>query len=198
MALEDFALITLEDAKAYIGVEDDDRDEQIEGLIDAASEWIIDTAQQEFAPAGAAGETRRIEYRGGGVISVAPYSLRAVTAVVIDPTDQQVVPEAWQLRSAPKGRRGGVYNRIALSARYAATGHVAGVTTVDVTGTWGWAEPPKSIERACRRLVEMWFNAEIAFASDGYDGEPVRVPMGVPLDVKDLVESYRQTRIGAV
>lgn len=196
MALEDFALISRADAKAYIGIEDDDRDEQIDDLINAASEWIIDTAEQEFAPSIDA-ETRRIEYRGGGVISVAPYTLRAVTAVVIDPADQAIEPTSWRLRHAPKGRRAGVYGAIVLSGPYAASGGVSGVGYVDVTGNWGHASVPSAIKRACRRLVEMWFRSEIAFASDGYEGEENRVPMGVPLDVRDLVESYRQTRIGA-
>lgn len=197
MALEDYALISRENAKAYIGVTDDDRDDQIDDLINAASEWIIETAEQEFAPS-IDDETRRIEYRGDGVISVAPYSLRAVSAVVIDPDDLATVPESWQLRYAPKGKRSGVYDRIMLPSRYAASGAVQGVGYVDVTGNWGWASVPTPIARTCRRLVEMWFNAEIAFASDGYEGEPVRVPMGVPLDVQDLVGSYRRTRIGAV
>lgn len=196
MTLEDFALISRDDAKAYIGIEDDDRDDAIDDLINAASRWIIDTAEQEFAPS-IDDETRRIEYRGDGLISVVPYSLRSVSEVSIDPDDSATAPSAYRLRSAPKGRRAGVHSAIVLSGRYAAAGGVAGVGFVDVTGDWGWAAVPADIARACRRLVEMWFTAEIAFASDGYEGDQVRVPMGVPLDVRDLVESYRQTRIGA-
>lgn len=194
--LDDFALISRADAKAYIGISDDDRDDAIDDLINQASEWIISTAEQEFAPS-IDGETRRIEYRGDGVISVAPYSLRAIDAVVIDPAGAADAQTTYQLRAAPKGRRAGVHNRILLAGRYAAAGAVQGVGYVDVTGDWGWPAVPREIERCCKRLVEMWFNAEIAFASDGYDGEPIRVPMGVPLDVQDLVQSYKLTRAGA-
>lgn len=196
MALDEFALISRDGAKGYIGIDDTDRDDRIDELINAASEWIIGAAEQEFAPSIDA-ETRRIEYRGDGVISVAPYSLRAVTAIVLDPADTAEPLDRWQLRSAPKGRRAGVYNRILLASRYGAPGAVAGIGYVDVTGNWGWPAVPREIERACYRLVELWFNSEIAFASDGYDGEPLRVPMGVPLDVQDLVASYKLTRVGA-
>jgi hypothetical protein len=194
--LDDFALISRADAKAYIGIEDTDRDDAIDDLINQASEWIIGAAEQEFAPS-IDDETRRLEYRGDGVISAAPYSLRAVTAVVLDPADAAEAHTTYQLRSAPKGRRAGVYNRIVLAGRYAPLGGVQGVGYVDVTGDWGWPSVPREIERCCTRLVEMWFNAELAFASDGYDGEPIRVPMGVPLDVQDLVHSYKLTRAGA-
>lgn len=199
MALDANALISRNAAKAYLGVTDTDRDDAIDDLINQASEWIISTAEQEFAPALNAA-TRRVEYAGGGVIRVNPFTLRSITAMSFDPAgtpQAYTLSDGYRLRGGKGSRRYQVFDRIVLASAWPAYGAVGGIGSVDITGNWGWPLVPRDIERCTKRLVEMWFRSEIAFSSEEYGDVPA-LPMGIPLDIRDTVESYRPTHVGAV
>ncbi len=160
MALTTRALTTMEAAEVFLArtgtqgaaIQEADDDTYLELLVNAYSDAIRDYCEREFKPQVAA-ETRRFRYNGSGLLSLAPYDLRTVTAITMNadlPTASQTVlsagsatTEADYRLEPPQKTLLGTYLALTLPLnRYTNS-------EVSVAGAWGAATIPASIELAC-------------------------------------------------
>jgi hypothetical protein len=92
------ALVTLDEAREYVfgSIADDTNDRKLMRRVNAASRIVQMYTRREMLPR-TAGATRTFAYPGFGMLSLAPYDLRVVTAVVVF-TDY---PTTYQLTLNP-------------------------------------------------------------------------------------------------
>lgn len=196
MPLESYALDTLENVKAYLGVDDADRDDKITDLINEVSRKILRETQCEFKPL-LAGATRTVEYAcGSNAIELTPYQAQTVTAITINPgTDESVLAAGdWQLR--PITNPDGVYSAIVLKSYYA--GGYFHKVPVTVTGTWGWPEVPADVLGWHKEMVEDRFLANVAYYADADGQIAPPAPVTVPFRIREEMQDYRPTYVGTV
>lgn len=177
-------------------------EDRIASIITVASEAIMQFCQQEFAPVTASA-ARQFEYRGGGVLSLAPYSLRSVTSVEIDTdTDSPTTLEATQYRLAPLPARNGVYttlHMIGVGVQPALVEQSPSLRVVTVTGAWGYAAVPGPVREACNmtvgyilRTMSQHQGDEFDSGSAGWGGSAVLLPG----NAKRLLAPYRRYATG--
>lgn len=204
MALPAYALVTLDQAKARLGVTDDDRDSTLESLIGEVSRTVMQATGREYAPATAATRTVSVQ-DGSSVIDLYPYEARSVTAITLNAgaTDEYAVPAGdWQL--APVTSPDGVYDRIVLASGLSVASKF-GEVPVSVVGTWGWASVPADVQGWVLELVEDRWKQDVAFYADA-DGFIADSPAGggnnspvtIPFRIRDQMESVKRVRIGSV
>ena len=189
MALASYAFFTLAELKSYIGVvaTDDDRDATLEAIGNAACRFILDRSERELAPAGSAGEDRRIGYKGGRTLRLAPWDIRSIESIVVDPDGDSptTLVAGTDYIGEPVEQTQGVFDRITLAREL----HVGplGVTVVEVTGEWGFPAVPADARTAALRLADAVWEADVApGATDRDFGEAILA--AVPNDVLDTCD----------
>jgi hypothetical protein len=190
------ALCSLEDVRDLLQTNDDntDQDDVITDLIARASDAILFEFAREFAPAGDPGETRRFQMDlSAGLLDLAPYDARAVTAVVLDPDDDAVELETTDWRLGPLPSRHGVYRYLRLT-----TSQGGGIVEVDVTGTWGFATVPRQVRQAAALTVVTWMRKDVAAFSSTYNLDESRVerPEAIPSAACALLRPFRLVTVG--
>lgn len=177
-------------------------EDRIESIITVASEAIMQFCQQEFAPVTASA-ARQFEYRGGGVLSLAPYSLRSVTSVAIDTdTDGPTTLAATQYRLAPIPARNGVYttlHMIGIGVQPALAESSPRLRVVTVTGAWGYATIPGPVREACNMAVGYILRTMSQHQGDEFDGGSAGwggSAVLLPGNAKRLLAPYRRYPIG--
>lgn len=162
-------LTTLAEVKTHLEISNSDtaRDTMIVALIPAASRAIMGRCQRELAPRTASA-TRRFQVTSR-VVDLAPYDLRTVSSVTLDPAGAATVLVA-DVDYALAGYRAytGTYLLLSLarglawqSTHYDSFGH----SVVDVAGAWGaWDtdDVPEDIRRACAVTVGSWVDRAVA------------------------------------
>jgi hypothetical protein len=206
------ALISLADAKAYCKLTTNAIDDQVTGLINAASEEVHELAQREIVAANA-------EWSGAGRDPSAP-------------ADLEILPElrTWDLSGFDWRRRDlwiedlqeivsvsldGVtvsganytlrrdgrdswrpFERIRFGPN---VGLVSLPGLVAVTGRWGFPEIPEALKQSTREIVREKYLRDFARKSDTAELEDgtlvVRIPRSIPRDAFDRIVRFRRRQL---
>lgn len=170
-------LCTTAQVKADLEITVSTWDTLIASLISSASVAIMRRSSREFAPQTSA-STRDVRATGR-VVDLAPYEVRTVTSVVLDPASANttLTTSQYQLVAAPNTSTTSVLLRIGESVAlpYALTEF--GGFTVRIVGDWGaWstATVPDDVRRACIVTVGSWMDRAVAeYGVDTGDGRGV-------------------------
>lgn len=164
------------------------QDSLLRRMITQASVMLPRELGREFVAIDDA--TRVFSYHGSGWINVAPYDLRAVTAISYDAdgtTPVELTSTGWRLR----GQTGDdTYRDVRLVDYVNDRATAADSQTVEITGDWGFAEVPDDVERGVEITVKTWLREGAAFTSDGDLIRFERVGR-IPQDVLDGLSHYR-------
>ena len=140
--------------------------------------------------------TRSFTYRGGGVVSLGPYEVRAVTGVSYDAQGDSPTTLSsgdWFLR--PVESQDGVYSSLYLPdyIRDNTMGGAFPDRVVSVTGTWGWASVPADVEHACIVTVATWLRRDVQAFSSTFSIDEGRLerPEAIPASVARTHDYYR-------
>lgn len=183
---------------------DTTRDNLIQSLISDLSRAIIREYDREFAPAATA--TRRFQVPAGSLmLDLAPYDLRTVTTLTINPEATGTVltsPSDYML--APVTTQQGTYQAIRFASRLTSL-HVSqtaqdyGYTLVDIAGAWGFASVPEDVKRACVIAVQSALRRDLTeLAIAGIDEPQAIAPEGpathsIPAASRRLLAPFRRT-----
>jgi hypothetical protein len=190
------ALCTLEDVRSLMQMRDTDteQDDIIEVLIAWASDEILRYTERELAPAGSTPQTRRFEIDlDTRLLNLTPYDAQSVSAVVLDPDDDDDELEATDWRLGPLPARDGVYRTLRLL-----TAQGTGRVEVDITGVWGFPAVPDPVRKAAAITVVTWLRRDVSAFSTTFNLDEGRVerPEGLPSAVRATLCSYRIETIG--
>lgn len=183
------AYATADEFRAYVKRPDSvGGDEQIEAMLEVASEWIDDYCGRSFATPGAAA-ARVFEAGSSGELSIDDVAEEAgllvetgsdrsnwttVTSVMLTPGDAAQRHRPWT------GLR-----------------PLAGASLeqwVRVTAVWGWpGGVPARVRQACL-LQANWFlkRKDSPYGIEGFDGAPMRVSSAGDPDVRRLLARLRR------
>jgi hypothetical protein len=185
-------------ANARLWLRDSQADQaRLELMINSVSLLIAAYTRREFVPAVNAA-TRRFRYDGGGILSLAPYDLRSVTAIVLFsdlPSSSQRTlaaqspTQAGEYRLEPRNRTPEqTWLRVALPVLPAPAGAARAFGyEVAVTGDWAVGSVPADVEEAALIAIEdMWRNPGGA-ASRSLGAFEVVGEVPVPADAGDAL-----------
>jgi hypothetical protein len=176
MAAQD--LVTLAQVREFLEYQASNttRDALISSLITHASDELMEMTSREFAPATASATRRfRIEAgrqtREGVLVNLAPYDLRAATLVRLHPeaTVPTTLTAGTDYELQPQNPRSSVYTEVVLSrflSLASDTSLVFGHANLDITGSWGFASVPSSVQQACIEIVGATVERRIPAMSD--------------------------------
>lgn len=175
-------LTTLENTKAWLGIQTTDDDALLTRLIASASEFIQTWLNRSFA-SQAYNEVR--DGTGGCRMVFADYPVTSVQGVVVD---GRPIPASTDFGTP--GYRFDA-NRIIL------TGYVfsRGIGNVQLAYTGGFTETPKEIEQACIELVSLRFKERdrIGHQSKTLGSETVSfIVKDMPDAVQTILNNYRK------
>lgn len=136
---------------------DQNQDMILGWLITLASAEVERHAQREFTPSTA--QTRVFVWRDGSLLDLAPYDIRTVTSVTLDPdiAPGTVVPAA-NYRLRPKPNRDGVYQWIEFRQDFLSDVE----REVSIVGDWGFAAVPAEAKLATVVTTADWFRDKVA------------------------------------
>ena len=197
MAAGDLTTLDAARERLQLQVDATELDLVTEATITAASQAIRWSPYgREFAPAVTA-EARDFTLASCGHLDLAPYDLRTVTTVVVNPGDaDQATIAAADYRLGPVPAKHGVYTRLELSRTLVLpTPSTAwGSLRVRITGNWGFESVPPDIEQACLLYVVALIRGEVqAFGSalqPNSFGEGVNDAEAFPPGVRGLLIPY--------
>lgn len=192
-------LTTVAAVRAFLQIPgtDDEQNAIIVALIKRASRVIQVWTSREFAPAD--NVTRSFLCgRHGHMIDLAPFDLRAATAVVYDtdPPGRELTLTTSDYRLGPVNSRDGVYQWISLHrGRWPRWRRD---TVISITGDWGFPQVPADIEDACIKTVGIWLKRDVAAFSRTWnldEGHTER-PDALPASVVAILAPYRPVLVG--
>jgi len=187
-------LCEVEDVRGFLQKpeEDTEQDEQIQVLIVAVGSTIAQYCEREFESAGDTVLARRFEYRGGGILSLAPFDLRELTEVRVDvDTDSPVTLAADEVRLPPSSS--GTYTRLRLAPHLSRSGTNWAELLVEVKGKWGFAEVPPNVKQAAILTVATWLRRDVSAFSTTLRLEEDRLerPDALPTTAARLLDPYK-------
>lgn len=176
---------------------DTTRDALIQTLITAASDAIMDEVDREFAPATTAA-TRRFRVDSNAV-SLAPYDLRTVTTLTLNPESSTptVLAAGTDYELLPVGSPSGTYTSLRLSEYTVLTTETAfrmGHALIDIAGAWGFSSVPNVVNRACVLTVLSWIRRDISalgLSNEFEQGVAQPAAFGIPYEARRLLAPYR-------
>jgi hypothetical protein len=137
-----------------------EQDDVLEALITRLSRAIARDVGRELAPA-ADNKTRTLEFDPRHrLVPVAPWDLRAVTAVLVDQglaTEQTLTADQWRLTVHDPDF--GLWR--ALELPYVHPVSTWRTRRLTITGDWGFAEVPDEAAQACISAVTMYVRGEV-------------------------------------
>lgn len=168
--LEIWALTTVEKVKQQgsgIRSSDPTQDDAIRFLINAASEQFMRYSGREFVTASVGSTTRTFPVSPIQVYGIysayadfGRYDAQTVTGVVINSqagAAGQVTLDTTQYQPLPVEKWDGVYTGVGIAGSSDWMASLPGIiTTIDVTGTWGWPSVPDYVQRLCVEQVKAW------------------------------------------
>lgn len=175
-ALGTGSLVELAEVRLAMGLPDSDRslDARILEAIASASGMIGDEVQRDLFPIASA--TRRRSSRTH-VVDLAPFDLRTVSSVTLDPDGAATVLAAGDYMLAPAGGSDvlGTYTELLLDPALALDSldgvQKFGEVVVEVAGAWGPAAIPRIAREACITTVRSWLRRDVASYAGYEDGE---------------------------
>ena len=173
-------LITLADAKAYIGVPDLDDDDVLEAVIQAASAAILGFPGMPRITIGQVTEERAFHLSHERTLFLGECTaVTAVTNADGDDLDYTIVG----------GTRDGEFILWLELPRM--TGAVL------VTGTWGYDEVPPLLAQAARVTTKVWYERDRAAFLIGLDLNTgfVERPQALPRQVLGLLDLFRRDHV---
>jgi hypothetical protein len=195
-------LTTLAAVREHLQITDEDdtdSDDLISSLITAASDAVINYTQRRFAPSETAA-TKSFAYLGRGVVSIAPFVLRTVTSVVVDPSDQNRTLTADEYELRPLGTVDGVFTTLRLKGVSISDNPLAAYQRdleVRITGNWGYSAVPDAVERAAILTVAAMFAQSAIRGSFFEQDAPSMNSPALPGMARALLSPYRVHSQGA-
>ena len=198
-------LTTVEAVKEHIQLPDTDTelDELIPDFITQASVLIMNEYKREFAPVST-DTTRRFKVDGYRV-DFSPYDLQSATLVQLHPeTNEPIVlvdgslggmSQSYMLK--PINPQRGVYQSLQLGGYLVIVSQTLmqfNFALIDVTGTWGFAEVPEDVARACNMTVGSWLTRTAPGLASSY-GVPATSGQGAILQSPDWHIPWAAKRI---
>lgn len=199
-------LTTLEEVRDYLQRPDDvdtEQDDLISAMITAISREIRIYTNVEFAPAVTA-TTRKFVYRGGGVLLLAPYTLRTLTTITVD-TDgtnpANTVLTADQYRLRPIEPLDGVYTMLEIRNVHPATrtsdADYRPTRQFSILGDWGYTTIPDDVAHAATLAVVFRLRNDSDYRSQGGGEDIGRFgPIQLPSIVRQMLDHYRVRSVG--
>lgn len=187
-------LCTIEQYRAAIGTSAAGaRDGMITAAITAASALLTATYEREWVAPDPAVATRRFSIVDG-VIDLAPYDARTISAVMISPDGAAIAVDVADLQALPLPRVHDVTTHLVLPT----TPEIASGTVADVTATWGFAAVPQIVQRACIETVRAMTRADpgrygAGMSDDARPGDAA--PPGtyaIPMAVRQWLDPFRR------
>lgn len=213
MAVDPADLVTVAqvgEVMQILSVGTDARAPLIQSNITRASRAIQRYAEREFKPTmgtltGNSYDgvgTRKFWYRGGGVLSLAPYELQAVTSVLLDNDGAAPSPttlSADQYRLMPSPPEDGTYTQLQLRnvgpTRGDSSVDYRPMRSVDITGTWGMPTIPGDVAEACILTVAHWVRMFSNFYATQGAGDHADTDASgryvIPTAAKMLLDQFR-------
>lgn len=189
-------LTTVDNVRAFLQIPggDDEQDLVIADLVTRASRLIEQTAGREFAPRPDT-VTRQFNYRGGGLIDLAPFDLRGVeniTDYADGLTGSPVTLTATDYLLEPASTVHGTYTAVCLPRAGRRRRRVA------ITGLWGMPDVPADIEDACIKTVALWLRRDVSAFSRTFNLDEGRTerPDALPAAASAAIRPYRAPLVG--
>lgn len=187
-------LCTLDEVRDFLEIPaaDTSRDDLIAQHITRASARISRYAGREFTPPATNPTARRFFYTNGDFISLAPYDLRSVTSITLDPDGTPVTLTAdTDYYLEPAVFAGGVYQWLRIPTYSGTTRRV-----IEITGTWGFERVPEDVRHAAIVTVASWLRRDVTQFGFDVDDPQARAPFGagtygLPASVRHILDEYR-------
>lgn len=171
------------------------QDAIINVFISAASRLILAEFEREFAPVTAAA-TRRFELDvEEPYLDLAPYDLRTLTSLTIDPQDGgPVLVEHDDFRLKPRPAKDGVVTGVEFHRLPTNTTRGTRHRLVDIAGAWGFAAVPEDVKHWATLACVIWLRGNVAAFSTVYNLDESRVerPESLPGAVVRGLKHYRR------
>ena len=184
-------LTTLAACKAYLDLGSTVRDAVVSSAITRASRALTVHCQREFVATD--GQARTFRW-AGGALDLAPYDLRAVTAITVGtdvPASQVVLTtDDWRLR--PKPAADGVYQMVELSTADPTGNGWPTDREVTITGDWGFAAVPVDVEHWTIVTVATWLRQTFAPFVEDTQESLIPEPANLPWSAKAGLRHYRR------
>lgn len=190
-------LCSLDDVRGYLQkpTSDTAQDDIVMTMISRASRAIQSWCEREFTPIGSATRRFRVD---GQFVNLAPYDLRTVTTMTLDPTGTATVLTAnTGYALLPFNANGGTYQYVSLGASQSLTSTFSGefdFALLDIAGTWGMATIPEDVKQAAILTVVLWMRREVqAFTTTfSLDENRLERPEALPSAVRAMLSPYRR------
>lgn len=170
---------------------DQEQDAILGFLISHASAAIERHTRREFTPSTA--QTRTFIWQHGTLIDLAPYDLRTVTSLRLDPDTTALTLTGTSYRLRPKPNPDGTYQWVKMidQSRYTTTYFER---EVEITGDWGFASVPADVEQACVVTVADWFRERVAAFGTRFNETTgqFEVPEALPRGATALLAPYKR------
>jgi hypothetical protein len=193
-------LTTLSAVREFLqkDVADTGQDAIISSFITRASDAIMAFCEREFKSTATGSTARTFEYRGGGLLSLAPYDLRSVSQIRMDVDEATpTVLDSDEYRLYPYPAPDSVYQAIRLEPYVVSSRGRWEQRLVEVTGVWGFASVPTDVVHACITTVSIWLRRDVsAFESVlSLDQDQLERPAGLPSSAMSILTPYRRQSI---
>lgn len=198
MAAQDLTTLTAVRRFLQKSATDTAQDDEIGYMITSASDAIMRYCQREFKSTASPGTVRKFEYRGNGYLDLAPFDLRSVTLIRMDPDlSSPYTVNTAEYRLYPQHVPQGVYTAIRLDPVLAYTASRWAHRIVEVTGTWGFASVPSEVEHATILTVNTWLKSDVtAYESVlSVDQTQLDRPAGIPSRAQQILAPFVRTGI---
>ncbi len=207
MTLVSYALTTLAACKAYIGgsaATTSTDDSIIEDMINAASEMFLRVMGREWASVNASA-SRTFPVGSNGLVNLSPFTLRNVASITVNSetaTPATLTTADYELSPFDVGMSGSGYGQLRILNGYSQPGRSSKTGLVTITGQWGWASVPPSVEFLCRQQVKQWYdrdrqNRGQTLASDDTGAASYTPALGLsPAIERTLRRTYGMTVVG--
>lgn len=168
-------------------------DDVLQSLVTRASAVIQRNIDTKITAETSTAKT--FEWDGGTRVSLTPYVARTVTAVTMDPgEDDEQALSSGEWRLWPQQTKDGVYRHLLLDVNVV-TGYTGGFPArqLSVTGTWGFSSVPEELKHAACVTVTAWYRGQVAGFSTAYGDatETVAVDL-LPRDAFRVLDQWRR------
>lgn len=186
-------LVTLAAVKTALGITGTGRDGEITRAIADASALIEARCEREFTPTASA--TRTVAVASDGWVDLAPYDLRTLTTLTLDPDGTPQVVAAANIELHPFPARFGVYTTLEITATLP---RITGRLVAEIEGAWGFEEVPEPVERACIETVRTMISrdsgnwAQVADTSGAPDYAGSQGTYAIPKSALSWLDPYRR------
>lgn len=186
------AYTDVEALKAYLGIDGSEDDALLDSLIGRAQAAIETYCGRKFE--ASASTTKYYDVTGSRTLFLDDDLLTLTTLTngddeEIASTEYQLLPLNETPKYAIRLKQGSTYNWESDSE-----GNTEGV--IEVTGTWGWSTAaPNDIIHATVRLAGYFYKQKDAQVFDTEaipDAGVIMVPKGIPVDVRIILDRYRE------